>query len=46
MVVTAGGMPMVGNPMKIAPYEDPAERRRSPGLDEHGAAIRAELGLR
>jgi CoA:oxalate CoA-transferase len=45
MVVTAGGMPMVGNPMKIAPYEDPAERRGAPELDEHGAAIRAELGI-
>jgi CoA:oxalate CoA-transferase len=45
MVITAGGLPMVGNPMKIAPYEDPAERRRSPELDEHGAAIRQELGL-
>jgi CoA:oxalate CoA-transferase len=45
MVVTAGGMPMVGNPMKIAPYGEPAERPGPPGLDEHGAAIRAELGL-
>jgi CoA:oxalate CoA-transferase len=47
MVVTAGGLPMVGNPMKIAPYgaphEEPAQRRRAPELDEHGAAIRAEL---
>jgi CoA:oxalate CoA-transferase len=43
MVVSAGGMPMVGNPMKIAPYDDPAERRRAPELDEHGAAIRAEV---
>jgi len=36
---------MVGNPMKIAPWPDPAERRQAPELDEHGAAIRAELGL-
>jgi CoA:oxalate CoA-transferase len=43
MVISAGGMPMVGNPMKIAPYDDPAERRRAPELDEHGAAIRAEV---
>jgi CoA:oxalate CoA-transferase len=43
MVVTAAGLPMVGNPMKIAPYADPAERPGPPGLDEHGAAIRAEL---
>jgi CoA:oxalate CoA-transferase len=45
MVVRAGGLPMVGNPMKIAPWPDPAERRRAPELDEHGAAIRHELGL-
>jgi CoA:oxalate CoA-transferase len=45
MVVRAGGLPMVGNPMKIAPWPDPAERRRAPELDEHGAAIRTELGL-
>ncbi len=45
MVVSAGGLPMPGNPMKIAPWADPAERPGPPGLDEHGAAIRAELGL-
>src|SRR5207253_10692432 len=45
MVVTAGGLPMVGNPMKIAPYGEPDERPGPPGLDEHGAGIRAELGL-
>jgi CoA:oxalate CoA-transferase len=44
MVISAGGMPMVGNPMKIGPYGDPAERPGAPELDEHGAAIRAELG--
>jgi CoA:oxalate CoA-transferase len=45
MVVTAGGLPMPGNPMKIAPWDDPAERAGAPELDEHGPAIRAELGL-
>jgi CoA:oxalate CoA-transferase len=45
MVIRAGGLPMVGNPMKIAPYGDPAERPGPPGLDEHGAAIRQELGV-
>ena len=45
MVVTAGGLPMPGNPMKIAPYPDPGERRGPPELDEHGAAGRAELGI-
>jgi CoA:oxalate CoA-transferase len=45
MVVTAGGLPMPGNPMKIAPYPDPADRPGPPALDEHGPAVRAELGL-
>jgi hypothetical protein len=31
--------------MKIEPWPDPAQRRRAPELDEHGTAIRAELGL-
>ena len=44
MVVTAGGLPMPGNPMKIAPYPDPADRPGPPELDEHGPAVRAELG--
>lgn len=43
MVVTAGGLAMPGNPMKIAPYPDPAERPAPPELDEHGAAVRAEF---
>ena len=45
MVITAGGLPMPGNPMKIAPWPDPADRPGPPDLDEHGAAVRAELGL-
>jgi CoA:oxalate CoA-transferase len=45
MVVTAGGLPMPGNPMKIDPWPDPADRPGPPGLDEHGAAVRRELGL-
>jgi CoA:oxalate CoA-transferase len=45
MVVRAGGLAMPGNPMKIAPYADPADRPGPPALDEHGAAVRAELGL-
>jgi hypothetical protein len=44
MVIRAGGLPMVGNPMKIAPWPDPTERRRAPELDEHGPAIRAVVG--
>jgi CoA:oxalate CoA-transferase len=45
MVVSAGGLPMPGNPMKIAPYPDPERRPGPPELDEHGAAVRLELGL-
>ncbi len=45
MVVTAGGLAMPGNPMKIGPWPDPEDRPGPPGLDEHGAAVRAELGL-
>lgn len=45
MVITAGGLPMPGNPMKIAPWPDLADRPGPPDLDEHGAAVRAELGL-
>jgi CoA:oxalate CoA-transferase len=44
MVVRAGGVPMPGNPMKIGPYGEPAWRP-PPELDQHGDAIRAELGL-
>jgi CoA:oxalate CoA-transferase len=45
MVVTAGGLPMPGNPMKIDPYPDPEDRAGPPELDQHGAELRAELGL-
>jgi CoA:oxalate CoA-transferase len=43
MVVRAGDLPMPGNPMKIGAYEP--DWRPAPTLDEHGPAIRAELGL-
>jgi len=48
MVVTAedgqgGQVTMAGNPIKISGVPDPAIRGRTPALDEHGAAIRAEL---
>ena len=42
--IRAGGLPMPGNPVKISGWPDPAERPAAPALDEHGAAIRAELG--
>ena len=43
MVVEAGGLPIPGNPVKASGYADPLVRRPAPGLDEHGAAIRAEF---
>lgn len=46
MVISAGGLPMPGNPIKISGWPDPPERRPAPRLDEHGAAVREELGLR
>lgn len=42
-VVEAGGLPVPGNPLKLSAYEDPQERPAAPGLDEHGAAVRAEF---
>jgi CoA:oxalate CoA-transferase len=44
MVVDAGGVPVPGNPVKTSTYDDPASRPAAPELDEHGPAIRAELG--
>jgi CoA:oxalate CoA-transferase len=44
MVIEAGGRPMPGNPMKISGYPDPPVRPAAPALDEHGPAIRAEVG--
>jgi CoA:oxalate CoA-transferase len=43
MVVDAGGLPVPGQPLKLSAWPDPAERPAAPGLDEHGATIRAEL---
>ena len=43
MVVDAGGLPVPGNPVKLSAWADPATRRAAPVLDEHGAAVRAEL---
>lgn len=44
MVVDAGGLPVPGNPVKASAWDDPARRPASPGLDEHGDAVRAEFG--
>lgn len=44
MVISAGGLPMPGTPIKYGAYPDPTERPAAPGLDEHGAALRQEFG--
>jgi len=43
MLVTAGGVAMPGNPIKLAGYADPATRVEAPTLDQHGAALRSEF---
>jgi CoA:oxalate CoA-transferase len=43
MVITAGGLPMPGSPMKYRDVPDPVERPAAPELDEHGDVIRAEF---
>jgi CoA:oxalate CoA-transferase len=43
MMITAGGVRMPGNPIKISGYDDPAERSAAPALDASGTAIRAEF---
>lgn len=43
MVVQAGGLPAPGQAMKFSTADDPRVRPPAPGLDEHGAALRAEF---
>lgn len=43
MLVEVDGLKAPGNPIKIAGYADPPTGPRAPRLDEHGAAIRAEM---
>ena len=43
MVVDAGGVPVPGNPVKLSTWADLPTRPAAPRLDEHGAAVRAEL---
>jgi CoA:oxalate CoA-transferase len=45
MVISAGGAPMAGNPIKLSGAPDPAERAAAPALDEHRAALLREIGL-
>jgi len=44
MVVSAGGLPGPGQPVKISTMDDPHERPAAPALDEHGPAVRREFG--
>ena len=43
MVVHSGGLPGPGNPVKLSGWADDVVRPPAPALDEHGAAVRAEL---
>jgi CoA:oxalate CoA-transferase len=45
MRITAGGLELPGQVVKMAGYPDPLVRPAAPELDEHGDAIRAEFGL-
>jgi CoA:oxalate CoA-transferase len=44
MIVQAGGLRMAGNPIKLAPFADPPERRPAPALDADGPRLRQEFG--
>ncbi|WP_347557075.1 CoA:oxalate CoA-transferase [Robbsia sp. KACC 23696] len=46
MVVSAGGLKMPGNPIKLASYPDSDTRPAAPELDQHGASLRREFGDR
>src|SRR5262249_10225262 len=43
MIITAGGLRMAGNPVKLSAFADPPTRRPAPDLDADGARIRREL---
>ncbi len=43
MVVTAGGLRMPGNPVKMSAFDDAPQRRPAPDLDADGARLRAEF---
>jgi CoA:oxalate CoA-transferase len=44
MIVTAGGLRMAGNPVKLSAFADPPTRRPAPELDADGQRIRQEFG--
>jgi CoA:oxalate CoA-transferase len=43
MIVSAGGLKMPGNPIKIAGYPDSSTRPAAPELDQHGSSLRQEF---
>jgi CoA:oxalate CoA-transferase len=43
MIVTAGGLRMCGNPIKLGGFADPPTRRPAPALDADGERIRREF---
>ncbi len=43
MIVTAAGIRMAGNPIKLSTLADPPTRKPAPELDADGARIRAEF---
>jgi len=43
MIVSADGLRMAGNPIKLSDFPDPPTRRGAPRLDADGARIRKEL---
>jgi CoA:oxalate CoA-transferase len=44
MIVTAGGLRLAGNPVKLSAFPDPPTRRPAPDLDADGDRIRREWG--
>jgi CoA:oxalate CoA-transferase len=44
VVVDAGGLPVPGNPVKTSAWPEEESRAAAPELDEHGTALRRELG--
>jgi CoA:oxalate CoA-transferase len=45
MIVSADGLRMAGNPIKLSDFQDPPTRRPAPRLDADGARIRQELSV-
>jgi CoA:oxalate CoA-transferase len=43
MVITAGGLRLPGQVVKVSGYDDPLERPAAPELDADGDALRSEF---